>query len=204
MGYDPPKTDVGWIRREFAHIKRQISELQRPTSGQINKQLATLQDLVNNLAEKIEQVAASGATWQGPVNTTGTVKGDAGVSSVGVYSNLLTVAYRVQYITSTGPMGYVPSSRRFKQDIQPAPDMSAAALAMQVVTFRYIQAVEKLGDGADVEWGVIAEDLHDLGFTWLIDYDDEGLPAGVKKEQLIFAFIPVIQDHEARLAAAGL
>ena len=129
---------------------------------------------------------------------------NGGVISTGVYNNLLVSSYRVQYIDAGGNMGYVPSSRRFKQDIQPAPDVKTAMLAMQVVTFRYIEAVEQFGDDAAVEWGVIAEDIDALGLTWAVDYDEEGKPFGIRYERLVLACIPVIVDHEARLKAAGL
>ncbi|MES2093829.1 MAG: tail fiber domain-containing protein [Actinomycetota bacterium] len=150
---------------------------------------------------------AATVTSTGDVNAAGTLNGPAGVNSLGAYSNLLTSGYRALWVTttgSTGAFGYVPSSRRFKQEEKPATVDLSAALAIQVVTFRYTQAVEELGDEAQVEWGVIAEDLHALGFTWLVDYDEDEQPFGVKKEALIFAFIPVIQDHEARLTKGGL
>ena len=143
----------------------------------------------------------------GNVNAAGTLNGPAGINCLGAYSNLLTSGFRALWVTttgSTGAFGYVPSSRRFKQDEKPATVNLTAALAMQVVNFRYKQAVIDHGDAAAVEWGVIAEDLHALGFSWLVDYDETGLPFGVKKDAIIFAFIPVIQNHEARLTAAGL
>ena len=146
-------------------------------------------------------------TSNGNLNTPGTLTATTAINCLGAYNNLLTSGYRGLWVTttgSTGAFGYVPSSRRFKQDEKPAIVNLAAALAMQVVNFRYKQAVIDHGDQAAVEWGVIAEDLDALGFTWLVDYDEAGLPFGVKKEAIIFAFIPVIQDHEARLRKAGL
>ena len=146
-------------------------------------------------------------TSNGNLNTPGTLTATTAINCLGAYNNLLTSGYRGLWVTttgSTGAFGYVPSSRRFKQDETPATVNLSAALAMQVVNFRYKQAVIDHGDQAAVEWGVIAEDLDALGFTWLVDYDDAGLPFGVKKEAIIFAFIPVIQDHEARLKRAGL
>ena len=146
-------------------------------------------------------------TSNGNLNTPGTLTAATAINCLGAYSNLLTSGYRGLWVTttgSTGAFGYVPSSRRFKQDEKPAVVNLTAALAMQVVNFRYKQAVIDHGDQAAVEWGVIAEDLHALGFTWLVDYDEAGLPFGVKTEKIIFAFIPVIQDHEARLRKAGL
>ena len=34
---------------------------------------------------------------------------------------------------------------------------------------------------------VIAEEMHDLGLTWLVDYDEHGKPEGVKYERLVLA-----------------
>jgi hypothetical protein len=144
-------------------------------------------------------------TANGNLNTLGTLTAPTGINSLGAYNNLLTSGYRGLWVTTpTGAFGYVPSSRRFKQDETPANVNLAAALAMQVVNFRYKQAVIDHGTAAAIEWGVIAEDLDALGFTWLVDYDDTGLPFGVKTEKIIFAFIPVIQNHERRLTAGGL
>ncbi|NEN07623.1 hypothetical protein G3T36_17335 [Diaminobutyricibacter tongyongensis] len=155
-------------------------------------------------------IAAGGNVSGANVSATGNVSAGGGgtfptgVNSTGVYNNLLTVAYRVQYVDSTGAMGYVPSSRRFKQDITPAPDVTSAMMAMQVVTFRYNQAVAELGAKAAVEWGVIAEDMDALGLKWAVDYDAQGLPYGVKYDRIVLALIPTLQDHERRLTAAGL
>lgn len=153
-----------------------------------------------------EQVNGSsnvnGTMSAGGVSTASLYAG-SGVSSPGVYNNLLTTAYRVQYINAGGPMGYVPSSAQFKQDISTA-TTDERALALHVVIYRYIQAVEQFGEDAPWDRGVLAEELHDLGFTWAVDYDEHGEPFGVKYERLILAYIPIIQDHERRLSAGGL
>lgn len=190
------------LRRQLDDARRRISELERPTGSQIYDTLATLTDLVNNLATEIANVSSSGATWYGPVTTTGRVQADTGLRSAGVYSNLLSTSYRAVWVTSSnGDLGYVPSSRRFKQDEALAPDVAEALMGIQVVTYRYKQAVEELGDAAALEWGVIAEDLHALGLTWLVDYDEDGSPFGVRYDRLALALLPTVQDHEARIAA---
>lgn len=162
---------------------------------------------VTGAASSATVTTSGDITSNGNLNTPGTLTATTAINCLGAYNNLLTSGYRGLWVTtagSTGAFGYVPSSRRFKQDETPAVVNLAAALAMQVVNFRYKQAVIDHGDQAAVEWGVIAEDLDALGFTWLVDYDEAGLPFGVKTEKIIFAFIPVIQDHEARLRKAGL
>jgi hypothetical protein len=64
------------------------------------------------------------------------------------------------------------------------------------VTFRYIGAVENLGDDAAVEWGLIAEEIDELGLSWLVDYDEDGLPAGVKYERLALLLTLGLQQQQ--------
>jgi hypothetical protein len=220
-GYPSGSNDPNAVLIEqIADLRRHIAELARPTGTSVASLVAQVQAALANIDATVQaaiqensytraqidsKVASPGDISPGNVTSSGTGVFPVGVKSLGVYNLLLTHAYRVQYITGDdGSMGYVPSSRRFKQDIVTAPDVKEAALAIRVVNFRYIQAVQDLGDEAAVEWGVIAEELHDLGLTWAVDYDDEGLPFGVKYERLMLAVIPVMQDHEDRLRAAGL
>jgi hypothetical protein len=132
----------------------------------------------------------------------------SGLNSLDVHSRIVTGsgAYTSTYTNAAGQMGQVPSSARFKRDVEPATVDVAAVLAVQLVTFRYINAVENLGDEAAIEWGVIAEEIDALGLTWLVVYDDEGRPLGVHYERLAVALLGVVQDHERRLVeleAAG-
>lgn len=107
--------------------------------------------------------------------------------------------YTAAYINSDGRVSRGASSRRFKQDIKSwAPDQQAI-LAIQLYTFRYNEAVKQLGTAAAVEVGVMAEDLHELGLSWLVYYDDKGQPEGVHYERIALALLPVVQAHEARL-----
>jgi hypothetical protein len=144
----------------------------------------------------------------GNVNATGNVNGShgvfpGGVNSTDVYNHLLTYGggYRAQYIHIDGTMGYVPSSRQFKQDEKPAVLDPKTVRRLQLVTFRYIAAVTELGDGAAIEYGLIAEEVDALGLTWLVDYDEAGKPFGLKIERVALALIPVIQDDDSRLTA---
>lgn len=100
-----------------------------------------------------------------------------------------------------GPDGRVAvsaSSRRFKKDIKAWSPDKQAILAMQLVTFHYKVAIT---DDAAPDYGLIAEDLHDLGLTWLVFYDDAGQPQGVHYDKIALALLPVVQDHEARITA---
>lgn len=210
-----PSDPVEALAAEIKSLWSALRDLARPTGTSIASLVAQVQAALANITTTVQtaieensytadQIDAKIAD-PGNVSTSGSARFDGGVASLAVFDLLLTHNYRVQYVTGDdGSMGYVPSSRRFKQDITTAPDVKSAMLAMRVVTFRYIEAVTQLGDAAWVEWGVIAEELDELGLTWAVDYDENGLPFGVKYERLVLAVIPVIQDHEARLKAAGL
>lgn len=115
-------------------------------------------------------------------------------------------SYVTAYINGDGRIAGGASSRRFKKDIAAWSPDQQAVLALQLVTFRYKAAVYGSAD-APVEVGLIAEDLHDLGLTWLVFYDEEGQPQGVHYERIALALLPVVQElamridnHEARLA----
>lgn len=105
-----------------------------------------------------------------------------------------------------GPDGRISkgaSSRRFKKEIKSWTPEAQATLAMQVVTFRYRAEMFGKDDparaAAPVEVGLIAEDLHELGLYWLVVYDAEGRPEGVRYERIALALLPIIQAHERRL-----
>lgn len=194
-----PQDEEHYLSEAMRDISRQLRELQAQDGSQIYNTVQDLKKLIDGALNPTAITTPGNIT-----STAGNLVANSGiVRAPAVYSNILTNSYRVVYTSSTegpGNFGTVPSSRQFKQEIEDADVDLAAVLAMRIVTYRYIEAVEKYGDEAAVEWGVIAEELHDLGLTWLVDYVD-GEPFGVKKEQFIFAVIPVVQDHERRLRA---
>lgn len=206
MGHNTPfDPDFDDLRVKIERLQRIVDELAAPTSGQIHDQLAKLTTLVNDLATAIENVSQSGATWKGPVDTTGVVKADGGVRSLDVYNRNLSGAggWKAQYIDISGNMGYVPSSVQFKQDVAPAEVDPDAVLGIQVVQYRYKEAVENFGDDAAVEVGVIAEQVLDQGLPWLLDYevseDGDLLPLGFKYERLTVALLAAMQGMDARI-----
>jgi hypothetical protein len=129
-----------------------------------------------------------------------------GINSLDVYGRLLTYggSYAAVYVHQDGNFGFVPSSRRYKQDIETFEIDAATVAQLRVVSFRYIAAVNNPDYVAVTEIGLIAEEVHALGLTWLVDYDSDGLPQGVKYERLAIALIPWMASIEARLTAAGI
>lgn len=91
-----------------------------------------------------------------------------------------------------------PSSAQFKEDIQSWSPDKQAILAMRLVQFHYKTSVS---DDQSIQFGLIAEELHELGLEWLVEYDESGAPFSVRYYRIALALLPVIQDHEARIAA---
>lgn len=219
MGYTlPPKDGLDALIRRLIDAERRIAELERPTGTQTAGAVKKLQDLVNGILTQVNGVFSGYVQAGGNItSTSGIVQADAGLWSTAVYNDVLSTAYRATWSRSDGKLGYVPSSARFKTNIAPAvlDGASLVLLALRVVTFQYVAAVEELGEEAVTEWGLIAEEVDELGLTWLVDYDEEGLPFGVKYERVPLLLIMAMQDQvaatgqridalEMRLEAAGL
>jgi hypothetical protein len=75
-------------------------------------------------------------------------------------------------------LGFVPSSRRFKHDIQPMDKASEAILALKPVTFKYNS--DKTGR---TQYGVIAEEVADVAPD-LVFRDNNGDVSTVRFEQI--------------------
>lgn len=124
-----------------------------------------------------------------------------GVKSTGVYNTSVTYgSYRAVWVNVDGTLGQTASTRTVKQDITPASIAADAILGVEIVNFRYIDAVEAQGENAPVEIGVIAEQLLEVpGMEKFVYFDEDGKPAGVHYERLAIAVIPQLQAQAARL-----
>lgn len=131
----------------------------------------------------------------------GHLSADNGLYSGAVYHRSVTYGnYRAVWVNVDGTLGQTASSRTVKQDITPADIPADAILGAEVVNFRYIDAVEALGEDAPIEIGVIAEQLLEVpGLEKFVYHDEDGKPAGVHYERLAVAVIPQLQAQAARL-----
>lgn len=162
---------------------------------------ATVQgaSLVSTGGASVTGTITAGAVSTGGVSATGEVSGNqgtfaSGLSSPGAYNTLVTGggAYRATWQHETGYYGYAPSSRRFKTDIESfVPDAATieALKSLRVVMFRYYARPPYDQAQQPQVVGLIAEEVHDLGLTWLVDYDDDGLPFGVRYDMLSLAMM---------------
>ena len=224
-GYrSPPGDGLGPLVKRLLEVERKLRNLAKPSGtnmaslvAQVQALIVKVNDTLSNIfalvadaistqsmttAQINAKVALPGDIAPGNVTASGEIVAGGRIRSGNLYGNILSVDYRQVYVTGVdGALGHVPSSRRFKRDIAPVAIDPAMIAALQLVNYRYIAAVEQLGDEAAIEWGLIAEEVHELGLTWLVDYDEEGQPFGVKYERLALAFIPYLQSMETRLSA---
>lgn len=127
---------------------------------------------------------------------------------------------RAVYINSTGSLGWQGSSARYKRDIEPA-TVSPDILDIDLKHYRYKQDVEEyeaalryideIGEGPlprhmseapfepEPMLGAIAEEVHDLGVTDLVQYDAFGRPDGLAYEKFGIALIPIVRDLRDRI-----
>lgn len=122
----------------------------------------------------------------------------AGYLSSDVYNRAIGGAYRVCYVAADGTLGWVSSSRRHKKNIRPAEVDPQAVLAMQLVTFLYKVEIDTAREGI-TQWGFIAEQAHELGLEWLVDYGEDGAPEGFRYDRFALALLPVVQHLAAQL-----
>ena len=83
-------------------------------------------------------------------------------------------------INANGKLGTVPSSRRFKNAIEPMNNASEAILALKPVTFRYKKEIDPAGTS---QFGLVAEDVEKVNPD-LIVRDKEGKPYSVRYDQV--------------------
>jgi hypothetical protein len=196
-----PGTGMEPVANAVSDLRRQTRALQRPDGTRLAELYTQVQLTLANISAQVSTLVAE--FLAAGVSTTN-ITASGIIRSPATYSNPITSSFRAVWVTSVdGQYGFNLSSREFKQDISDfAPD-PATILLLRLVTFRYIAAVELEGDEAETQVGLIAEEVHDLGLHWLVEYQD-GHPIGIKFHLIAMALLAVAQDHEARLTKAGL
>ena len=137
----------------------------------------------------------------GATGDTGTIRiGIQGTQTksylAGVYGVTATSGAAV-LITSTGQLGTVSSSRRYKEDIQPMGDVSDRLMNLRPVTFRYKEADES--GNKPVQYGLIAEDV-DTAMPELVVRNADGSPETVAYHVLPSLLLNEYQKQHQELA----
>lgn len=99
------------------------------------------------------------------------------------------------------------SSLRYKVDVETAALDTELLLQLRPVTFRDRGEAEEHGEGTRRYLGLIAEEVHELGLTQLVQYqtdpdapDSGERPDGVQYDRLTVALLGIVKDLSARVA----
>jgi hypothetical protein len=215
-----PRGDISPIVDAIGDVAKRTGKLETPTgtslANLVAKVEAALVNLIANVNSLVNDAIAANSYTQAQINSlvanpgniapvdvtaSGRVYSAGAVVSPGSKATTVTVGYSAVYIDGTGVMGGNTSSRRFKQDITPVQTNYAGFLGLTVYKFRYIEAVEQLGDDAAWEYGLIAEEAVEV-VPWACFYEADGVTVrGINYDRLVVALLNAAQDHEARITA---
>lgn len=138
---------------------------------------------VNSPADNALVIGAGTGTGQGQINNAN-ISGIRGITTTN--NNAIAVL-----IDSSGQLGTVSSSRRYKKNIQDMFDESNAIYHLRPVTFEYKQYSNK-------SYGLIAEEVEKT-FPELVVHNEEGLPESVKYHDLPVLLLNEIQKLNKRI-----
>lgn len=200
-GYKAPPSDpIDALIVELREIKRRLSEVEMFTGAEIAETVRTLQELIDGILEQTEINVTGDITAGGNGGFGGTLTATGAIYTPHGLANPVTSGYFAAYINGDARIGRTVSSRRYKQNIKTWHPDTQAFFALRLVTYRLRTAVGESGVEAPVEWGLIAEELVDLGLDWLVIFID-GKPEGVAYEKIGLALLPIAQEQEARIRA---
>jgi hypothetical protein len=111
----------------------------------------------------------------------------------GIYGTPVTGS--AVYVTSTGQLGVLGSSERFKKDIAPMPELSDKLRQLRPVTFHY-----KTDPNGVQQYGLVAEEV-DKVYPELVVRDEKGAIQGVRYEELAPMLLNEMQKQQ-RINAA--
>lgn len=144
----------------------------------------------------------------GPLSTTqdalvsrdAIISGKLRVRNIGTVSNT-SANVRIAADDLDGTFYKVTSSRRYKKNIADWSPTPEQVLGLQPRTWQHDDPANPPELNTD-EWGVgfIAEEVHDLGLTELVDYKDDE-PDALNYDRFAAAQQIVLRDHDARIAA---
>ena len=115
----------------------------------------------------------------------------AGISGVGVSGAAVIV-------NSSGQLGVVSSSRRYKQDIEPMGDASDRVFQLRPVRFRYLKPDEN--GNKPIQYGLIAEEVAEV-FPELVIRNKDGQPETVAYHLLAGLLLNELQKEHSKIEA---
>ena len=101
----------------------------------------------------------------------------------------------LQFVPSSGLIGYTPSSKKYKTDIQNTPLTDANKL-LDIKARNYVY---KTNTDAP-QTGFIAEELDEVDYLKrFVVYNSEGLPDAVSYDQIVAPLLELVRDNKNRI-----
>jgi hypothetical protein len=101
------------------------------------------------------------------------------------------------YVNSSGQLGTVTSSLRFKEDVEDMGEATGDLMKLRPVTFHYKAAYD---DGSRLlQYGLIAEEVAKV-YPTLVQYDAQGKPFTVRYQALNTMLLNELQKQHAQVA----
>jgi hypothetical protein len=146
------------------------------------------------------EIGSQGALADG-IGSTGVIR--IGTSGTGGQSSFfaagisgVNVSGATVVVNSSGQLGVVVSSERFKKDIEDMGDASSALLQLRPVTFRYKQPYD---DGSNpLDYGLIAEEVADV-YPDLVVKDGDGKIETIQYQKLTPMLLNEVQKQAAQI-----
>lgn len=139
----------------------------------------------------IKLVGASGADL-----AVTTPSGTPGLLSLVAYTRTVASSANMN-VASNGVIARATSSIRAKKDVKDfALKQAREIFKIRSVTYRS-KCIDD--DKRRVWWGAIAEEVHEVGLTSLVQYDIDGKPDGLYYDRAVIPLIVVGRDHEERI-----
>jgi hypothetical protein len=101
------------------------------------------------------------------------------IISTGTYANTVGATNRDLYIDNSGYLGYVSSSKRYKENIRSLHEKSSLLLKLNPILFDYIDKSKGVN-----QFGLIAEDVAEI-LPEIVSYNDDGSVETVSYSKLV-------------------
>jgi hypothetical protein len=152
----------------------------------------------NNIA-----IGSPGVKAESGVIRIGTISGTTSTQLAayiaGIYGVTTGTAGTAVFIDSSGQLGTVSSSIRYKEDVQPMADSSQRLLKLRPVKFRYKKA-DALGE-KPIQYGLIAEEVAEVYPELVVRDATTGRIDGVRYDELAPILVDEVQKQQRRMAA---
>lgn len=163
------------------------------------------------------RVGAAGLSWDGltwvtgqKLTSLGNIEAAGALRSIAAWAYNITTARRSVFMDENGYLGHQDSSRRFKTNINPADVDPEAILRIVAVLYEHKAEIARRDDpdapdyiGPDyhvsTNFGVIAEQVAELGLWEVVYWDENGDPLGVHYDLLGLYAIVAAQHLQSRI-----